>query len=250
MKDILVIGATGKQGNAVVKQLLEDGWYVSALTRNKNNRKLSDIGHPHLSIVEGDLSDNVSEELRQGMKIIEIAEQENIQHIVYSTAGGVNRNRTGPHFEVLAKIENRLMESNINATVIKPSFFMDNFLRIAKVEDERITLPEFINPNIKFTMISSIDIAKIASYIFAHPQSFTHQSIEIGSDEVTLSEAATIFSEVTGKSTVIEGEFVSGVAEKQWLEEKGYEVDFELMAEINPTRLSLSDWLKVQNYNK
>lgn len=32
MKDILVIGATGKQGNAVVKQLLEDGWYVSALT--------------------------------------------------------------------------------------------------------------------------------------------------------------------------------------------------------------------------
>lgn len=101
MKDILVIGATGKQGNAVVKQLLEDGWYVSALTRNKNNRKLSDIGHPHLSIVEGDLSDNVSlqsamkgkyglysiqpivkddvsEELRQGMKIIEIAEQENI----------------------------------------------------------------------------------------------------------------------------------------------------------------------------
>ncbi len=42
------------------------------------------------------------------------------------------------------------MESNINATVIKPSFFMDNFLRIAKVEDERLTLPEFINPNIKY----------------------------------------------------------------------------------------------------
>ena len=57
--------------------------------------------------------------------------------------------------------------------------------------------------------------------IFLHiHKSFTHQSIEIGSDEVTLSEAATIFSEVTGKSTVIEGEFVSGVAEKQWLEEK------------------------------
>ncbi|SPZ99889.1 NAD dependent epimerase/dehydratase family protein [Staphylococcus aureus] len=66
MKDILVIGATGKQGNAVVKQLLEDGWYVSALTRNKNNRKLSDIGHPHLSIVEGDLSDSVS--LQSAMK--------------------------------------------------------------------------------------------------------------------------------------------------------------------------------------
>lgn len=31
MKDILVIGATGKQGNAVVKQLLEDGWYCKCI---------------------------------------------------------------------------------------------------------------------------------------------------------------------------------------------------------------------------
>ncbi|KMS27444.1 NmrA family protein, partial [Staphylococcus aureus] len=53
--------------------------------------------------------------------------------------GGVNRNRTVPHFEGLAKIGNRLMESNINATVIKPSFFIENFLRIDKVEDERLT---------------------------------------------------------------------------------------------------------------
>lgn len=37
MKSILVIGSTGKQGNAVVKQLLSDGWHVRALTRNKNN---------------------------------------------------------------------------------------------------------------------------------------------------------------------------------------------------------------------
>ena len=34
-KSILVIGATGKQGNAVVKQLLEDGWHVRALQEIK-----------------------------------------------------------------------------------------------------------------------------------------------------------------------------------------------------------------------
>ncbi len=38
----------------------------------------------------------LSEELRQGMKIIEIAEQENIQHIVYSTAGGVKSKLNWP----------------------------------------------------------------------------------------------------------------------------------------------------------
>ncbi len=36
------------------------------------------------------VKDNVAKKFKQGMKIIEIAEQENIQHIVYSTAGGVN----------------------------------------------------------------------------------------------------------------------------------------------------------------
>ncbi|MBO0928635.1 NmrA/HSCARG family protein [Staphylococcus sp. 30400_3112M30941] len=270
MKEILVIGATGKQGNAVVKQLLENGWHVCALTRNKSNHKLSEIEHPHLTIVEGDLSnrvslksamkgkyglysiqpiikDDIDEELRQGTMLIEVAEEEKIQHIVYSTAGGVNRNRTGPHFETLAEIENRLMASNVNATIIKPSFFMDNFLRIANVEEDRITLPEFIQPNIKFTMISAKDIAKIAAYLFEHPNQFNHKSLEIGSDELTLTEVAKIFSKVTGKPTVIEGEFVSGTAERQWLEEKGYEVDFELMSEINPTKLSLNMWLKEQS---
>lgn len=40
--------------------MLEDGWYVSVLIRNKNNCKFLDIGYLYLLIVEGDLSDNVS----------------------------------------------------------------------------------------------------------------------------------------------------------------------------------------------
>ena len=46
--------------------------------------------------------------------------------LFYSTAGGVNRDRTGPHFEALADIENELKDSSLNYTIIKPSFFMDN----------------------------------------------------------------------------------------------------------------------------
>ena len=44
---------------------------------------------------------------------------------------------------------------------------MDNFLRITKVSDGEIKIPEFINPEVKFSMISSIDIAKIASAHFS-----------------------------------------------------------------------------------
>lgn len=265
-KSILVIGATGKQGNAVVKQLLEDGWKVRAFTRNKNNDKLTSIDNENLDIFEGDLSnedslkqamegqygvysvqpiivDNVEEELRQGKMIIHIAEQQGVDYMVYSTAGGVNRDRTGPHFEALAEIENELKASTLNYTIIKPSFFMDNFLRITKVEDGEITIPEFINRDVKFAMISSIDIARIAANIFAHTERFNHQAIEIASDELTLNEVVRTFATVTGKPTEIKGSFSSGTAERGWLEEKGYVVDFKQMDDINPNRLTLEQWI-------
>ncbi|MCC8990810.1 MAG: NmrA/HSCARG family protein [Staphylococcus sp.] len=270
MKSILVIGSTGKQGNAVVKQLLSDGWHLRALTRNKNNEKLTSIDSDKLEIVEGDLSDqqsleqamqgqyglysvqpivkdDIAEELRQGKMIIQLAEKQNIEFVVYSTAGGVNRDRKGPHFEALADIENTLKASSLNFSIIKPSFFMDNFLRIAKKENQQIVIPEFISPDVKFAMISSIDIARIAANLFKDPEQYNHQAIEIASDELTLNEVVKTFATVTGMPTEIKGKFVSGTAERSWLEEKGYVVDFDLMNQINPDKLSLAQWIeKVQ----
>lgn len=270
-KSILVIGATGKQGNAVVKQLLLDGWKVRAFTRNKNNEKIASIDNDNLEIFEGDLSnqesltnamkgqygvysvqpiivDNIQEELRQGKMIIKTAEEQNIDYVVYSTAGGVNRDRTGPHFEALADIENELKDSSLNYTIIKPSFFMDNFLRITKVENGEIMIPEFINQDVKFAMISSIDIARIASNVFANAEKYNHQAIEIASDELTLKEVVKTFATVTGKPTEIKGSFSSGTAERGWLEEKGYIIDFNQMDEINPGRLTLEQWISEVNF--
>lgn len=271
-KSILVIGATGKQGNAVVNTLLEDGWQVRAFTRNKNNEKLLALNHKHLTIFEGDLSNqadlteamkgqygvysvqpiipnDTQEELRQGQMIIETAEREGVDYVVYSTAGGVNRDRTGPHFEALAKIEHTLMDSSLNYTIIKPSFFMDNFLRITTVEADRIYIPKFIAPEVKFAMISSVDIARIAANIFKDTQRYNHQAIEIASDRLTLNEVVDIFSETTLKKTEIKGTFTSQTAEKDWLEQKGYQIDFDQMDQINPERLKLSDWIQIY-FNK
>ena len=150
--------------------------------------------------------------------IIKTAEEQNIDYVVYSTAGGVNRDRTGPHFEALADIENELKDSSLNYTIIKPSFFMDNFLRITKVENGEIMIPEFINQDVKFAMISSIDIARIASNVFGNPEKYNHQAIEIASDELTLKEVVKTFAMVTGKPTEIKGSFSSGTAELVWLE--------------------------------
>lgn len=56
-------------------------------------------------------------------------------------------------------------------------------------------------------MISSIDIAKIASTLFEDAESYNHQELEIASDELTLNEVVKTFATVTGKPTEIEGHF-------------------------------------------
>ena len=88
-------------------------------------------------------------------------------------------------------------------------------------------------------MISSIDIARIAANLFKDPAQYNHQAIEIASDE--FNEVVKTFATVTGMPTEIKGEFVSGTAERSWLEEKGYVVDFDLMNQINPDKLSLAN---------
>lgn len=192
------------------------------------------------------IPDNVDQELHQGKLIIETAEKQGLQHTVYSTVGGVNRNRTGPHFETLAKIEDLLSKSSLNYTIIKPSFFMDNFLRIVNVENDYISIPEFIKPDVKFAMISSIDIAKIVANIFKEAPKYNRQDIEIASDELTLNEVVSIFEKVTRKNTEITGEFINSTAEKYWLEQQGYIIDFEQINTINPNKLKLKEWLMLQ----
>ena len=271
MKKILVIGATGKQGYAVVQALLEKKYSVRAFTRNKENERLQTLDSERLDIFEGDLNseddlrramkdvdgvysvqpihrDDVQVELQQGRNIINSAVAQDIEHIVYSTAGGVNRDRKGPHFEILAQLENELAESGLNYTLVKPSFFMDNFLRIVQHEDNHLYIPEFITPDIPFAMISTRDIAQIALHVFEHSQQLNGRSLEIASDELTLNQIVDTFEQETGYPTSIRGEFTSGTAERSWLEEKGYKVDFDLMTDINPDRLTLNHWIARQQW--
>ena len=99
---------------------------------------------------------------------------------------------------------------------------------------EKLKYQEFINPEVKFSMISSIDIAKIASALFKDPKTYNHQDIEIASDELTLNEVVKTFATVTGKPTEIEGEFYSGTAEEVGLKIKGYVYRFCKMERLNP----------------
>ena len=68
MRNILVAGATGKQGQALIRALLdppaaEDGWHIYALTRRASSPaavRLTETYPAGLIIVEGDLEEKES----------------------------------------------------------------------------------------------------------------------------------------------------------------------------------------------
>lgn len=55
MKDIVLLGATGYVGRAILKEALDRGEKVTAIVRNPD--KLKDFNSPNLTVVEGDITD-------------------------------------------------------------------------------------------------------------------------------------------------------------------------------------------------
>src|SRR4030095_10269869 len=56
-KMIAVTGATGQQGGAVARKLLEDGWKVRALTRDLDKPAAQELQALGAEIVPGDMDD-------------------------------------------------------------------------------------------------------------------------------------------------------------------------------------------------
>ncbi|MBA8762020.1 hypothetical protein [Staphylococcus coagulans] len=58
--------------------------------------------------------------------MIQATSVEKVDHFILCTTGIIYRDRFAPQFQVLAKIEDLLIQSNLNYTIIRHSFFMNN----------------------------------------------------------------------------------------------------------------------------
>src|SRR5215470_19318260 len=57
---VLVTGATGRQGGAVVRHMLPKGWKLRALTRNLKAEEAQALAKQGVEVVQGDLEDPTS----------------------------------------------------------------------------------------------------------------------------------------------------------------------------------------------
>jgi uncharacterized protein YbjT (DUF2867 family) len=272
---ILVSGATGQQGGAVARSLLERGFAVRALTRNPNKpeaREFADLG---AEVVSGDLEDRssiervlggvfgvfsvqqfwesgVEGEVRQGIKITDAARAAGVEHYVYSSVGSAHRETGIPHFDSKWEVEEHVRASGVPYTVLRPVFFMQNW----EMMREPIlggTLPQPLDPDKPFQMVDADDIGAFAAMAFENPEGWIGREVDLAGDELTMPEIADTFSRVIGRQVdyvqVPWDQFEEQMGEEytvmyRWFNEHGYEADIASLKKEHPGLVSFEQYLR------
>ena len=270
-KVVLVTGATGQQGGATARHLLAHGWSVRALTRDPNSPPAQALGEAGAEVVQGDLGDRTSldralsgvygvysmqtpylgvdAEERQGKALADAASAAGVQHFVYASVGGAERNTGIPHFESKWGIEKHVHELGLPATVLRPVFFMENF----NPQRESILNGTFtsrgLKPDKRLQLIASDDIGAFAALAFANPQDYIGQSLELAGDELTEPQMVETMAKVIGRPVSIvpadgppRNEDL--VKMMDWFNEKGYEADIPALRARYPGLMTFETWLR------
>ena len=277
--EVLVAGATGQQGGAVADRLLSGDhgdFEVHALSRSPESDACQLLAEQGATIVEGDLGEKdtlrpavedvdavfcVTQfftaghegEVEHGTNLAEVAADVGVEHFVFSSVGGAERDTSIPHFDSKYEVEERIRDLGLPATIIRPVFFMQNFEgQREDITDGTLALP--LVEDVSVQIVNVDDIGGLAAEALANPDGYEGRAIELAGDEGTLEEMARVFTEVTG--TDVEAQHVPiDAARKQmgeeyavmfeWFNEHGYEADIDALGREHDIDLSsLEEYLR------
>jgi uncharacterized protein YbjT (DUF2867 family) len=274
---ILVTGATGQQGGTLARLLLQKKHKVYALTRNTQSPAAQDLRNKGAKIVKGDLDDSDSlkqvvngidsiflmgtpfedgteAETRRGKLMADIAKENSIEHLVYSSVANADKNTGIPHFESKYKIELHIKNLGIPFTIIGPTFFMENMLGLG-LQQGQLALP--LSPSSILQQSALENIAEFSALVLEHRKPFLGKRIDIASDEVTGERATKILSNELGyriKYVQIPLEQVRQANEDmarmyEWYERVGTGINISSLHQEYPevNWHTFEDWAKSQN---
>ena len=277
---ILATGATGNQGGAVARHLLQRGFKVRALVRDQNKPAAQGLQQAGATLVTGDLNDRASldrafqgvygifsvqtfsdgldTEIRQGKLVAEAAKASGIEHFVYSSVGSAERNTGVPHFDSKFQVEEYVRALGLPYTILRPVFFFYNYNGMRPMIEQG-TLPQPLRPETKLQQLSEEDYGAMVAEVFKRPAVFMHREIELASVEMTLPEIAAAFRRVLGKPVNYQqipfeafeqqaGEEVTIMF--RWFENVGYAADLAQLKRDFPQLTDFETYLRDQGWAK
>ena len=140
-------------------------------------------------------------EVQQGKNLADAAKKAGVEHFVYSSVGGAERDSGIDHWESKWEIEKHIRRLGLPATMLRPAAFMENYY-VDQVEIGILKgkLMDPIRADKPYQTIASDDIGAFAALAFERPNEFIGLELEIAGSELTNPEAAQVFSRVLGKT--------------------------------------------------
>lgn len=205
---VLVTGATGTQGGAVLRGLVAAGRQrVVALVRDPaadRARALADLG---AELRTGDLGDEDSlvaafdgvdavyavttpfaggadAEVDQGETIVAAAERAALPWLVLASVAAADRADV-PHFVSKARIERRLASSSVPWTVVAPSYFYENVAGAARAARESGALSLPLPGDVPLHQVALEDLAGVVAAVLARRDEHLGVRVEVAGDAPT-----------------------------------------------------------------
>jgi NAD(P)H dehydrogenase (quinone) len=214
---ILITGASGKTGRAIITALVERKAEVRALVRKADQiSAASEIGAQE--IVVGDLSDLESMkkalegiqsvyficpnmnplELEMGKIAIHLGREAGVQHFVYHSVLHPQTEKMPHHWQKL-RVEENLFESGLSFTILQPAPYMQNILGYWKSITERGIYPVPYGVETRLGMVDLKDVAESAANVLTRVGHVGAIYELAGSEILTQSEVATQLSHALGR---------------------------------------------------
>lgn len=221
---VLVTGATGRQGGAVARHLLEAGWSVRALTRDPAQPNAIALQEAGADVIRGDLNEpehlrhffedvygvfsvqnpwvvGLKREVVHGKRIADFAAKAGVKHFVYSSAGPGLPGTGVPHFDSKLQIEAHIKKMGLPATIVRPTGFME------LMSDKDFVPPlvawnvagKMLGEDFPLSWIATDDIGAVVLRVFENPDAYIHRELMIAGDQKSLEECREIYQSVYKK---------------------------------------------------
>ncbi|WP_332770813.1 NmrA/HSCARG family protein [Phenylobacterium sp.] len=273
----LVVGATGKQGGAVAKELLRGGFAVRALTRDPTSPAASKLAERGAEIVRGDLdvredleravqgvdavfsvqdpwAHGEASEIRQAALLAEIANAAGVRRFVQASVAAADLPTGLPHFESKGVIERHLATLGMDAYAIRPVFFMESLVeRHHRIAPLILGMLKLGLGDRALQLISVRDIGRTAAEaILAPDEPPGLKVINLAGDELTFSEIISAFERATGaapKVSDVQWADVRRIEERaylnyRWMGEHGWSFNLDAQRAERPWLERFEDRLR------
>ncbi|WP_044373121.1 NmrA family NAD(P)-binding protein [Streptomyces noursei] len=238
---VLVTGATGRQGGATARALLAAGVPVRALVRDAATDRAKTVEAFGAELITGDLHDRDSViraaegaravfsvqmpgitaegfdfegEVAQGVNLIEGAKAAGVRQFVHTSVTGAGQHTDTPRWAegrwasmepalgAKTAIQDRVRAAGFpHWTLLKPGFFMENFLpSMAFLFPRGIAggLVSVLNPETRLSLVAVDDIGRAAAAALTAPERFGGVELELASDYLSMTEIAEVLSRALG----------------------------------------------------